>query len=147
MKDFAVSIVGGCTIGFLCTLLFNFFISLFPDLKPAGISSVALLLGMENYSPIHYFVIVYLVLLAPIAEEYIFRGVMWQFFEAVFNKKIAYLLMTTVFCLVHAEFLHIISILPLSLFFGWLRYHSGKIHLPILAHIANNILATVIFIC
>lgn len=147
MRDYAVSLGGACIIGLFGTIIFNFLINLFPALKPASISAVGLILGMESYSIIHYCLIIYLCFLAPIAEEYLFRGLAWKFFEAVFNKKIAYLLTTIIFCLAHMEFLHIISVLPLSLFFGWLRYRSGNIYLPGLAHVANNILAIIIFIC
>ena len=146
VKDYMISLVGGCMIGFAGTLVFNLLINFFPSLKPSSISAVALILNMESYGVVHYFLIAYLCVLAPVAEEYLFRGLLWNFLDWVFNKNIAYLLTTILFCLAHIEILHIVSILPLSLFFGWLRYRAGNIYLPILAHIVNNILATIIFI-
>ena len=146
VKDYIISLVGGCIIGFAGTLVFNLLINFFPSLKPSSISAVALILNMENYGMVHYFLIAYLCILAPVAEEYLFRGLLWNFLDQAFSKNVAYLLTTSLFCLAHMEILHIVSILPLSLFFGWLRYRTGNIYLPILAHVVNNVLATIIFI-
>jgi len=146
MKKHIGAIGAGCFVGLASTLVFNILIGLLPDLKPESASVVAQLLNMGEYSAIHYSLIFYICLLAPVAEEYFFRGLFWEFFEGVFNKKVAYLLTTVVFCLAHMELLHIISIMPLSLLFGWLRYKNKSIYFPLLAHMSNNILATIIFI-
>tara|TARA_R100000900_G_scaffold86143_2_gene67506 strand:- start:1113 stop:1577 length:465 start_codon:yes stop_codon:yes gene_type:complete len=146
MKNQAIAIAGGCAVGLMGTFIFNFLINMFPLYKPETASALGSLLGMEEYNVIHYSLIVYLCLFAPITEEYIFRGLFWEFIEGVFNKKLAYLLTTILFCLAHIELLHIVSILPLSIYFGWLRLNSKSIYLPTLAHIGNNTLATVIFI-
>ena len=146
MKVYTISVAGGCAIGFVSTLLFNFLINMFPDLRPVAISALSQILGMEVYNPIHYTIILYLCFMAPLAEEYIFRGIFWDLAEKMFNKNTAYFFTTVLFCLAHIEPLHVISILPLSIFFGWLRYRHDTIKLSILSHVANNIIATTLLI-
>jgi len=147
MKVYTISVAGGCAIGFVSTLLFNFLINMFPDLRPVAISVLSQILGMEVYNPIHYTIIIYLCFIAPLAEEYIFRGIFWDLTEKIFNKNTAYFFTTALFCLAHVEPLHIISILPLSIFFGWLRYRYNTMKLSILSHVVNNIIATILLIC
>jgi membrane protease YdiL (CAAX protease family) len=71
---------------------------------------------------------------------------LWNFLEKIANKKFAYLTTTILFSLVHLEFLHVIAVLPLSVFFGGLKYKYNLLSLPIAAHVINNIVATIILI-
>jgi membrane protease YdiL (CAAX protease family) len=130
----------------MATIFLNVLIFLFASLEPSGISYLKQILGMDSYSVIHYVIVFYLCVLAPLSEEYIFRGLLWNFLEKIANKKFAYLTTTILFSLVHLEFLHVIAVLPLSVFFGGLKYKYNLLSLPIAAHVINNIVATIILI-
>ncbi len=146
MKKYIITLAGGLTIGLMATIFLNVLIFLFASLEPSGISYLKQILGMDSYSVIHYVIVFYLCVLAPLSEEYIFRGLLWNFLEKIANKKFAYLTTTILFSLVHLEFLHVIAVLPLSVFFGGLKYKYNLLSLSIAAHVINNIVATIILI-
>ncbi len=85
------------------------------------------------------------VIIVPIYEELIFRGLLWQTTaEQFINKKtgaiFASVLTASIFAVVHVQydFFEIVSIFILALILGYARYRSGSLLLPILMHIFNN---------
>ncbi|WP_434353709.1 CPBP family intramembrane glutamic endopeptidase [Psychrobacter sp. HD31] len=89
-----------------------------------------------------------LVIIVPIYEELIFRGVLWKATAEQFvNQKkgaiFASVLMALIFALVHVQydFFEMASIFILALILGYARYRSGSVLLPILMHVFNNGLA------
>jgi hypothetical protein len=80
------------------------------------------------------------VLVAPIAEEWVFRGALWTFIEASFGRAGALLITSLLFALYHLDPLHVLSIIPTALFLAALRGLSGSVWPGVLAHAINNLL-------
>lgn len=86
-----------------------------------------------------------IVLLAPIYEELLFRGLIWravseQFLNQQTGAIVASVLSGLLFAGIHLQYdFHAISaIFVFALVLGFARYRSGSILLPIAIHIANN---------
>ncbi|WP_434353486.1 type II CAAX endopeptidase family protein [Psychrobacter sp. HD31] len=85
------------------------------------------------------------VLLAPIYEELLFRGLIWRaVFEQFLDERkgaiVASVLSGVLFAIIHFQygFHEIGAIFVFALVLGFIRYRSGSILLPIMIHIANN---------
>jgi len=85
--------------------------------------------------------IVLVLLVAPFAEELIFRGFVWDSLERELGSGVACLLSSLLFALYHVDPLHVVSVLPLSFLLGALRLRTGSIVPAIAAHFGNNLLA------
>ncbi|HCP45641.1 MAG TPA: hypothetical protein DIU15_06350 [Deltaproteobacteria bacterium] len=79
-------------------------------------------------------------LVAPLAEEVIFRGFLWKGIEEATSPTIAWLATSLLFAAYHVDPLHVVSILPTGLFLGWLRRTSQSIRPAILCHFSHNLL-------
>lgn len=81
------------------------------------------------------------VVLAPIVEEALFRGLLFTRLRQRFSAWPVLVVVTLAFGLLHAEngFLHVVSVLPAGAFLGFAREYSGGIGLPILLHACMNL--------
>lgn len=134
----------GFGVYWLCNCLMNFlFQTFFPDYVNLNDRSV---LEMFEQSPV--FMIVGTVLLAPIAEELLHRGLV---FGMLYEKRptLAYALSAFLFAAIHVLsyvgvysvghlLLALIGYLPAGLIFAWCYRRSGCIFTPILIHVAAN---------
>ncbi|KAF0097495.1 MAG: abortive infection protein [Rhodospirillaceae bacterium] len=80
-------------------------------------------------------------LLAPIAEELVFRGLLYGWLAGRWSNLVAFVLSSLAFAAAHTEPLHILMVLPLGFWFGWLRWRTGSLVPTIVAHIINNTIA------
>ena len=80
-------------------------------------------------------------LLAPIVEELVFRGLLYGWLAGRWNNLVAFVLSSLAFAAAHTEPLHILLVLPLGFWFGWLRWRTGSLVPTIVAHIINNTIA------
>lgn len=80
-------------------------------------------------------------LLAPVAEELVFRGLLYGWLAGRWSNLVAFLLSSLAFAAAHTEPLHILMVLPLGFWFGWLRWRTGSLVPTIVAHIINNTIA------
>ena len=79
-----------------------------------------------------------IIVLAPILEEWIFRGFLWYTLSNVFDEKIVLLLVSVIFAACHLDPTLVIGLLPISAYLGWLRMTTGGVKQSIAAHIAHN---------
>ena len=90
-----------------------------------------------------------MVIVAPIYEELIFRGLLWsaiaeQFSGATYAEHrgavVASLVTSVIFAVIHLQYgiYEISTIVVLALIFCYARIKSGSLLLPILLHIVNN---------
>ena len=80
-------------------------------------------------------------LLAPVAEELVFRGLLYGWLAGRWSNLVAFILSSLAFAAAHTEPLHILMVLPLGFWFGWLRWRTGSLVTTIVAHIINNTIA------
>ncbi|CAD5246723.1 CAAX protease self-immunity [Bosea sp. 62] len=81
------------------------------------------------------------VLLAPVVEEVLFRGLLFTRLRQRFSTWPVLAVVTLAFGLLHAEngLLHVVSVLPAGAFLGFAREYSGGIGLPIVLHACMNL--------
>ncbi len=84
------------------------------------------------------------VVTAPIFEEVIFRGYLWEIAERATGRWGALVLTTLLFAAYHLDPVHSLSLLPTAAFLGALRLASGSLWPSIFAHFANNGIALVV---
>ncbi|MFO1081380.1 MAG: type II CAAX endopeptidase family protein [Reyranellaceae bacterium] len=79
--------------------------------------------------------------LAPLAEELVFRGLLYGWLAGLWGTRVAWLISSLAFAAAHVELAHVLLVLPLGLWLGWLRRRSGSLWPSLVAHMLNNALA------
>ncbi|HTR40894.1 MAG TPA: type II CAAX endopeptidase family protein [Pseudomonadales bacterium] len=78
------------------------------------------------------------VVLAPVAEEFIFRGVLFPFIKQLGFPKTAWIVVSLLFALIHADAAVFIPLFVLALAFTWLYQTTDNLLAPICAHASFN---------
>ena len=81
--------------------------------------------------------------LAPLAEELVFRGLLYGWLDGRWGPTVAWAVSSLLFAAAHAEPAHVVLVLPLGLWFGFLRWRSGSLWPSLVAHVVNNGMAVV----
>jgi membrane protease YdiL (CAAX protease family) len=84
------------------------------------------------------------VVLAPVAEEFIFRGVLFPFIKQLGFPKIAWIGVSLLFALVHATPSIFIPLFVLALALTWLYEKTNTLLAPIFAHALFNAVGLVL---
>lgn len=84
-----------------------------------------------------------LALLAPVVEELVFRGLLYGWVAGRWGPLPAFLVSSLAFAAAHVEPAHIALVLPLGLWFGWLRWRTNSLLPSLVAHVINNGLAVI----
>ena len=91
------------------------------------------------------FTILLVGIVAPIAEEFLFRYVLFGRFMfkkglqvGLFKYLFLHLISTGLFALIHGTLVHLIAVVPLSLLLGMLYYKTNRIQYPIIGHMLFN---------
>jgi len=82
--------------------------------------------------------VVSVVIVAPICEEIIFRGLLYGALENRLGVAGAILISAVVFAVVHLQITYFIGLLGVGIVLGWARWKTGSLGLPIVLHIINN---------
>jgi membrane protease YdiL (CAAX protease family) len=88
-----------------------------------------------------WFFIGVVVLAAPVFEELIFRGLLWNTFEESTGPWRALLITSLLFAGYHVVPIHVVSVFSTGVFLGLLRLLSGSIWPSMFAHFINNALS------
>lgn len=86
-------------------------------------------------------------ILAPLAEEVVFRGAILRTLLGIMSKKnhwVAIMISAAIFGLVHANLAQFINALLMGLLLGWMYYRTGSLVPGILLHWVNNTMAYVL---
>ena len=130
--------VGWRTIvfGVLGTTVLSFVVSQLGP-QPEGVKQVTE--GIQGVKALQTLAV--LGLLAPVAEELVFRGLLYGWLAGRWSNLVAFIVSSLAFAAAHTEPLHILLVLPLGFWFGWLRWRTGSLVPTIVAHIINNTIA------
>jgi uncharacterized protein len=90
--------------------------------------------GWGEYSYLCFFTVV----LAPVAEEFIFRGILYPFVKQLNFPKLALFGTSFLFALIHADKAIFIPLFVLALALTWLYEKTGNLLAPIVAHSLFN---------
>lgn len=132
---FMINIMGGGIVKVIKDLL---------NLVGLSISSYSVDVSSDSGEGLSLFLILYSAILAPIAEELVFRLVLFRSIEKV-NVRAAILTTGVLFGLMHGNFDQSISVIPLGMFLSYLS-HRYSIWVPIVVHITNNLIVNIIAI-
>ena len=91
-------------------------------------------LGMQIYMT------VFAVVLAPVAEEFIFRGVLFPFVRQLGLPKLAWLGVSGLFAVIHLDAATFLPLFVLALVLSWLYVRTNNLLAPITAHAVFNAL-------
>ena len=86
--------------------------------------------------------VIYGVILAPIGEELIFRGVTLKYTHRAFPFWVANVFQALLFGVMHMNFVQGSYAFMLGIFLGFIYYKSGSIKASILFHVAFNLIGT-----
>ena len=79
--------------------------------------------------------------LAPLVEELVFRGLLYGWLAGNWGTTVAWVLSSLAFSAAHIEPAHVLLVLPLGLWLGWLRRRTDSLWPSLVAHMVNNGLA------
>ncbi|GGE06364.1 hypothetical protein GCM10011571_04380 [Marinithermofilum abyssi] len=82
-------------------------------------------------------------LIGPVAEELVFRGVLFSLLSRRLGKIAAVIITALLFALFHVDVAFLASLFVLGLLLGGLRAAFGSIWIPILFHVVNNTVSVV----
>jgi membrane protease YdiL (CAAX protease family) len=83
---------------------------------------------------------------APIAEELIFRGFLWDILQRRMSPWAVLVITSLVFAAWHMQPFHILTLLPTSFMFGFLRMRTGSVIPSLIAHGMNNAIGAVLLL-
>jgi len=122
--------------GVLGTTVLSFVVSQLGP-QPEGVKQVTE--GIQGVKALQTLAV--LGLLAPLAEELVFRGMLYGWLAGRWSNLVAFIVSSLAFAAAHTEPLHILLVLPLGFWFGWLRWRTGSLVPTIVAHMINNTIA------
>lgn len=80
-------------------------------------------------------------LLVPLAEELIFRGLIYERMKRFFSVKVSVLLSALLFALYHGNPIQMIFAFPMAVALAVVMEHGGSILFPVLFHMGANLAA------
>lgn len=86
------------------------------------------------------------IVLAPVSEEILFRGILYPAIKLRGYPKIALISTSLVFALIHGSLMTLVPLFFLSLVFVWLYERTGTLAAPIVAHSFFNAVNFFVFI-
>ena len=113
--------------------------------QPKSQEAVELLLGAPLW-PTGIYLGIFAVVLAPVAEEFIFRGVLFPFVKQLGWPKLAWFGVSLLFALIHGSMAIFIPLFVLALALTWLYEKTGNLLAPIVVHGLFNAVNLVLLI-
>jgi membrane protease YdiL (CAAX protease family) len=105
--------------------------------QPKSQEAVELLMDAPLW-PTGVYLGIFAVVLAPVAEEFIFRGVLFPFVKQLGYPKLAWFGVSLLFALIHGSAAIFIPLFALALALTWLYEKTGNLLAPIAAHSLFN---------
>ncbi len=145
--QYKAALLGGAIISLIPTWAVSVLAQQFPSIAPKELEIVSEFFG-SGIGFAQLFVFFIIVFLLPQVEEWLFRGVLWDILEKKIGvpDRLTWFTTSLIFAVVHLEPLHILGLLPLSFFLGWLRMKSGSIGPSVVAHMMNNAVACLLMV-
>jgi len=100
-------------------------------------AAVEMLLSAKEWFVTAYFG-VFAIVIAPVAEEFIFRGMLFPFVKQLGFPKLAWFGVSALFALIHFNAATFVPLFALALALTWLYEHTDNLLAPITAHALFN---------
>jgi membrane protease YdiL (CAAX protease family) len=88
--------------------------------------------------PTGIYLAIFAVVLAPVAEEFIFRGVLFPFVKNLGFPRLAWIGVSLLFALIHVDAAIFIPLFVLALMLTWLYEKTENLLAPVIAHALFN---------
>jgi len=112
---------------------------------PEEQTAVMLLAGAQSWW-IRVYLGVFAVVMAPVAEEFIFRGVLYPFVKQLGSPRYALFGINAIFALIHMDAATLVPLFALALALTWLYERTDNLLAPITAHSLFNV-ANLVVLC
>lgn len=147
--DFKKNVLNGKVIGSLviaavgCYCLDILVATLVGVLSPESMENFNNLMG-SALSGNEFMAFLSVVILAPIAEEILFRGIIFRMLSKHWSEVAAIIVSAVLFGLYHMNLLQTIYVLPIGLLLGYTAYKCKSVLPCILIHMINNFMPYVV---
>ncbi|MGD0251955.1 MAG: CPBP family intramembrane glutamic endopeptidase [Verrucomicrobiota bacterium] len=111
---------------------------------PEEETAVMLLAGAKSWWT-RVYLGVFAVMIAPVAEEFIFRGVLYPFVKQLGYPRFAWIGVNFLFALIHMDAAAFVPLFVLALALTWLYERTDNLLAPITAHSLFNVANLVVF--
>ena len=91
-------------------------------------------------------VLVIVVIVAPMCEEILYRGLLWGGIEKLAGRWVAFAVSTLLFAIAHFEFTRTPLLLIVAIPIAIARLHTGRLLASIVAHQINNLLPGIVLV-
>lgn len=137
----AAGLIGGLVVGILPGWIAGKVTELFPIFDHGNLEMID---GLLTRGPLagRAVMVLAVCVAAPIVEELVFRGFLFEAVERAATPVVAWLATSLMFAGYHADPVHVVAVLFTGLFLGGLRLSSGSVWPGVAAHAVNNTLAT-----
>ena len=112
---------------------------------PEAETAVTLMAGAKSWWT-RVYLGVFAVVIAPVAEEFIFRGVLYPFVKQLGYPRFAWIGVNFLFALIHMDAAALVPLFVLALALTWLYERTDNLLAPITAHSLFNV-ANLIVLC
>ncbi len=112
--------------------------------SPEAETAVTLLAGAKSWWTSVYLGI-FAVVIAPVAEEFIFRGVLYPFVKQLGYPGFAWIGVNFLFALIHMDAAALLPLFVLALALTWLYERTDNLLAPITAHSLFNVANLIVF--
>jgi membrane protease YdiL (CAAX protease family) len=106
--------------------------------QPEEQYAVALISGVKSWW-LRIYLGVFTVALAPVAEEFIFRGMLFPFVKQLGSSRFAWISVSILFALIHMDAATLVPLFGLALALTWLYERTDNLLAPITAHSLFNV--------
>ncbi len=111
---------------------------------PEAETAVMLLTGAKSWWT-RVYLGAFAVVIAPVAEEFIFRGVLYPFVKQLGYPRFAWMGVNFLFALIHMDAAALVPLFVLALALTWLYERTDNLLAPITAHSLFNVANLVVF--
>jgi membrane protease YdiL (CAAX protease family) len=142
-----IGVVVGVTILPIALLLKHWMSDLleFTGWPPEDEAAVKLLAGATT-PWLRVYLGFFAVVLAPVAEEFIFRGMLYPFVKQLGQPRLALVGVNLLFAAIHLNAAAVVPLFVLALAFTWLYEHTDNLLSPIVAHSLFNTANLILFL-
>lgn len=106
---------------------------------------IKLKLNIEMQFNLNIFLLINTVIIGPILEEYVFRGIVYNKYLELYNEKKAIYITTTIFAIMHGNILSIIYTFIMGFILNKIYINNKNIKASILFHITINLISSLVF--
>jgi membrane protease YdiL (CAAX protease family) len=140
-SDVMWAVFGGLACPAISLLTLNFLVEYDEAMSESGIEMIEE--SVEGGGILIRLILFFVVVVwAPLFEEVLFRGMVWKVFEVIGMAVLPLTIITSlIFVIAHTDPLHIVGVLPIGFYLGWLRQRAGSTIPTIICHAVNNMVA------